>query len=124
MKNKRGQLFLLSTFMILLAILFIYSLETENTYIVKSAKTGILNNIIYETCEVGKLSNGSYIDSRYTQLTTDISNYCSGLSNTCTLTIIKQGGAPTNLSQLNYTHFNYNINYENHGFKYLGDFNC
>lgn len=123
-KNKRGQLFLLSTFMILFGLLFIYSLETGNTYIVKSAKTGILNNMIYETCQVGKMSNGSYLDSRYSELSSSISTYCTDLGYTCTLSIVKQGSAPTNLSNLNYTHYDYSILYDNFDYKYEGSFNC
>jgi uncharacterized membrane protein len=123
-KNKKGQLFLISSFLLFFSVLFIYSLETENTYITSSSKNGILGNIIYESCQVGIKSNGSYIDLRYSEFTSNVSNYCDNLNYVCSLTIIKKGGAPTNLSDLNYTHYDYNINYENEGFVYTNDFTC
>lgn len=122
--SKKGQLFLLSSYLILFSIFFIYSLETENTYIVNSAKTGILNNVLYETCKVGKMSNGSYIDSRYSTFVSDVSSYCSNQGYNCTLSIVKQGGAPTNLSNLNYTYYNYSLYYNNSGFIYSQNFTC
>ncbi len=123
-KNKKGQLFLISSFLLLFAVLFIYSLETENAYIPSSEKNGILRNIVFESCVVGMNSNGTYIDLRYTQFKNNVSNYCSSLNYNCSLTITKQGGAPSNLSNLNYTHYDYEIYYENGGFVYDGEFNC
>ncbi len=122
--NKSGQLFLLSAYLILFGLIFIYSLETQNTYKLKSSKSSILNNVIYETCKIGKLSNGSYIDSRYSNFTINVNNYCNGFGNICNLTITKIGSAPTNLSQLNYTHYNYSILYKNHGYDYEKNFTC
>ena len=111
--------------MLLISVLvFIYSLETENSYNVNQTKFNILKNINYETCMVGKLSNGTNIENRFNQFSINIYNYCSNLNILCNLTIIKKSSAPTNLSLLNYTHFNYSIDYSNNNYKFKGDLIC
>lgn len=73
---------------------------------------------------VAKLSNGSNIDLRLNSFSQDVENYCVNFNLICNLTIIKQIGAPLNLSLLNYTHYNYSIIYSNDGYDYIGDFIC
>lgn len=124
MKNKSGQLFIISGFLVILGLFFIYSLETENYYIISSSKSSLLSNIVHQTCEIGRISNGSYIDSRFSDFETNIENYCPTISASCNLTISKSAGAPTNLSELDYTYYNYSIAYEYREFSYSGSFNC
>lgn len=122
--NKKSQFMIFSITFFILLFMFIYSQETENDYISKSSKTSILSNIVYETCQVGKMSNGSYIDSRFGNFSQSISNYCTSFSYTCNLTILKSAGAPSNLSLLNYTFYNFSLNYKNNGFNYTSNFTC
>ena len=63
------------------------------------------------------------IDSRFSQLQTDVLSYCNGLGHNCTLTVTKQGGAPVDLSLLNYTHYDYQIFYDNSNYNYRS-FTC
>lgn len=123
-KNKRGQFIIFSGMFLLLLLLFIYSLETQNTYIIEPAKFRLLDNIIYESCMIGKLSNGSFIDSRFDNFTLNVASYCNIFGNFCNLTIVKIDGAPTNLSLLNYTHYNYSLEYNYDDNYYNERFNC
>jgi len=125
-KNKKSQFLILSALYLILLILFSYSLETQNDYITKNTKNLLLNNLIYETCQIGKLSNGSFIDSRLSNFSVDVNNYCDGFGYNCSLSIINNTQIPPggNYSKLNYTHYNYSIFYEVDGFVYTGDFTC
>ena len=123
-RSKKGQFLIFSTVFFVLLLLFIYSQETVNSYIIKPNKNNILNNVVYETCQIGKMSNGSYIDSRFGNFTQDVDSYCNSFGYLCNLTITKQVGAPTNLSLLNYTFYDYDINYSNDGFYYSSNFTC
>lgn len=105
-KTKKSQILLISSSLILLSLLFIYSVETENYYITNFEKTNIVTNIELETCQISYNSNGSYLDERYLSFSNFVNSYCQTKPFTCNLTIQKQSSAPTNLSLLNYTHFN------------------
>lgn len=126
LKNKKSQFLILSTLFLLLLLIFSYSLGTENSYITKKSKFNLLDNIIYETCQIGRNSNGTFIDSRYSNFTLDVKNYCQEFNYNCTLSIINNTAIPPlgNWSLLNYTHYNYSIYYEFDGFKYNNDFSC
>lgn len=123
-KSKKGQFVIMSSAFLVLLLIFSYSLETQNSYIIKSSKNKLLNNIIYETCFLGKMSNGSQIDSRFSQLEIDIDSYCQGFGNVCNLNISKVDTAPSNLSLLNYTHYTYELNYSNSGYSFNSSFTC
>jgi hypothetical protein len=122
--NKKGQLFIIGGFFIMLSLVFIYSLETDNHYIISSSKSSLLSNIIDQTCQVATLSNGSYIDTRFTDLETKTNQYCNSINLNCDLVISKSLGAPINLSELDYTYYNYSIYYKNEGFSYNNSFRC
>lgn len=124
MKNKKSQLLIFSMMFLILLLLFSYSLETRNTYKTHFSKTDILDNIMLETCQVGIRSNGSYIDERYSDFTTSVSSYCSDFGYDCSLGITKKDSAPANLSLLNYTHYDYEINYTKETLSFNGSFNC
>lgn len=125
-KNKKSQLFIISSLFLILLLIFIYSIETENTYIVKSGKFNLLNNIVYETCNVGKLSNGTFIDSRYNEFEVNVESYCLSYGYLCNLTIVNNTIVPPggNWSLLNYTHYNYHIDYSYEGYEYSNSFIC
>lgn len=123
-KSKKSQVLVFSAMFLILLIIFIYSLENQNSYKPDFRKSTILENIKFETCQVGKMSNGSYLDSRFVSFSQNVSNYCTYFDNSCTLTITKEGGAPTNLSLLNYTHYSYSIDFTWDNFTFSGGFSC
>ncbi len=121
--NKKSQLFIVSGLFILLAAIFIYSLETDNTYISDFGDNSILRNIISEMCLIGENSNSSNIVSRHNNFVLNIANYCNSFGNNCDLeySYTAPGG---NMSLLNYTHFIYNISYNWGMMNYEGSFVC
>jgi len=123
-KTNKGQFLILSASLVLSLLFFIYSIETENSYIIKSTKFYILDNIKYESCNIGKLSNGSYLDQRFLNFSGKVKSYCEDRGFLCELNITKKNGAPTNLSLLNYTSYNYRINYSVENYKFEGNFTC
>lgn len=124
--SKKAQFFILSGMLLFLLLFFIYSLETDNSYIVKFSKNSILDNIVYETCIIGKNSNGTQIDGRFDSYELNVLNYCISRGLSCNLTIINNTQIPPlgNWSLLNYTHYNYNIDYNSDNFNVSFDFNC
>jgi hypothetical protein len=125
-RDKKSQLIVLSLFFVISALILIYYTETENFYISKNEGNYILRNIEYESCMVGRLSNGTYLDSRFSNFSESVKNYCSNYNSDywCILNITKKSGAPTNLSLLNYTYYNYHINISFNNFKFNGNFTC
>lgn len=123
-KKKQGQFFVFSMLFLLLLMAFIYSIETDNTYIKKSRISSLATNIIFEACEIGIKSNGTYLESRFNNFSSYVSDYCQSYNYNCSLNIIKKSTAPVNLSQLNYSHFNYSIIYVNNGYNYASNFTC
>ena len=124
LKNKKAQFLILSGMILMGALIFIYSLETENNYILKDSENSMLNNIEIETCHIGKLSNGTYIESRYSNFSKDVKEYCGSFNYSCILNITNKDGE-TNLSRLNYKNFSYNIKLtNNNSFSYDENFTC
>jgi len=125
-KSKKSQFLVISSLFLFLLIIFTYSFGTENSYIIKKSKFNLLNNVISETCMVGKLSNGTNIEPRFSNLTLSFKNYCWDLGYDCKLEIVNNTQIPPSgdWTLLNYTHFNYFIDYDFDGFKYEGSFNC
>ncbi len=117
-RQKKSQFLLLSAFILLNALLFIYSLETENTYRESFDKNIQVETLMHELCELGMRSNGSTIDANYAQYSSDLSTYCTGQGYECSLTITKDGTAPTDLSLLNYTHYEYTFNFSSIDYVY------
>ena len=123
-QTKSGQLFIISSFLLLIGLVFIYSLETENSYIANFGESIIIENIIYETCELGYQSNGSYIETHFTNFQNLVNQNCLNKTYKCELTITKQLSAPTNLSLLNFTHFNYNLKFTSNTLNYSNTITC
>ncbi len=124
--GNKGQFLIFSAMFVFLLLIFIYSIETPNSYIVNSSKFNLIDNIIYETCQVGKISNGSYIDQRYSNFSIDVYNYCLGFGYNCSLNIVNNTAIPpeANWSKLNYSHYDYNLVYITDDFNYSSNFNC
>ena len=125
-KSKKSQFLMLSAFIVMFIFVFIYSLETENYYIANSPESSLLNNIIYETCTLGSNSNGTQIDSRYSNFTIDVSSYCTSRDIICNLTIVNNTQIPPsgNWSQLDYSDYNYTISLASSTYNYTGNFTC
>ncbi|MFW5704554.1 MAG: hypothetical protein ACOCXG_01805 [Nanoarchaeota archaeon] len=123
-RNKKSQLLVLSGLILILSLVFIYSLETGNNYIRQSGEIYIIDNVISEVCNLGKMSNGTNIDARYQDVVLEIDEYCDLYGFFCNVSIVKQAGAPTNLSLLNYTHYDYSVSLKTETTLYRGGFNC
>ena len=123
-KNKSGQIFILSGFLLILSLVFIYSLETDNSYITDFTDSIIIENIIYETCVIGQNSNGSQFDSRFLSYKNHINLNCQNNYYSCLLNITKQGSAPANLSLLTLADFDFHLTFENDFINYSNTFIC
>lgn len=120
MKSKKGQFFIFSAMFLMLLLIYLYSLETDNTYIISSSNVHLQENIIYETCQVGYNSIPGNIEERFTNFTNDVSQYCDGFGYTCTLSINIVGSPPTP----DYTDFTYSIFYSASGYESEEAFVC
>jgi hypothetical protein len=123
-KNKSGQIFVLSGFLLILSLVFIYSLETDNSYITDFTDSSIIENILYETCIIGQNSNGSQFDSRFSTYENHINLNCQNSHYNCLLNITKQSGATTNLSLLAVTDFDFHLYFENQFINYSNFYTC
>ncbi len=123
-KNKSGQIFILSGFLLILSLVFIYSLETDNSYITDFTDSIIIENIIYETCEIGQNSNGSQFDSRFLSYQNHINLNCQNNYYTCLLNITKKGSAPANLSLLTVSDFDFHLYFKNQFINYSNLYTC
>lgn len=123
---KKGQFLILSGLFILLLSIFIYSLETDNTYILNLKDSSIVENIQFETCKVLKMSNGTQIISREAILIQNIENYCFQRDVVCNLTLINNTIVPPfgNFSLLNYTHYNLSLEISQGSKNYNSQFKC
>jgi len=117
LNNNKSQLLILSVLVLLTLLIFSYSQETQNNYIKENSNIDIVENVIFETCNIGKLSNGTYIEQRYSNYSSDINSYCQRFNYSCILNITNTDGE-TNLSILNYNNFSYNLKF-NSSNKYL-----
>ena len=124
--QKKGQFLVLSAAFLVLLLVFTYSLETENFYIQNSAEKHIINNIIYETCQIGYLSNGTQLNGSLNNWSLDINSYCNGLGKTCGLLITNNSQIPPsgNWSLLNYSHYNYTLNFQGNSINSINTFSC
>lgn len=124
MKSKKGQVIIFSVMFLILLLLVSYSQETQNDYKRYFDKDGILNNIMFEVCQVGYQSNGSNLDTRYSTFETDVESYCVRRGVNCSFSTTKDSGAPSNLTLLNYTYYNHSITYNNSGYEVSQTFTC
>ena len=124
--EKKGQFLILSGFFILLLTIFIYSLETDNTYIVNLRDSNLVDNIELETCNILKISNGTQIEQRISNITNFVSIYCYQRDIICNLNIINNTQIPPsgNYSLLNYTHYNLTLEILQSTKNYNSQFNC
>lgn len=121
---KKSQFFILSFLFLMLLLVFISSLETKNTYIIKGTENDIVENIVYETCMIARMSNGTYIENRFVEFSNDVSGYCNGKGIYCLLNITNNTQIPTNLSKINYTLFDYNIQLNTSQYYHKSNFTC
>lgn len=122
-KFKKSQFVIFSGLFLLSSLIFIYSLETQNNYISNFNEFNILHNIEIETCDIGKFSNGSFINSRFSNFTSYVYNYCDSFGYICILNI-SNTDMETNISILNYNNYSYNIVFNYNGYNYTGNFTC
>ncbi len=125
-KNKKAQFLVFSAMFFLLLLIFIYSLETDNSYIVKRGKTNLLDNLMHQSCQIGIYSNATNIQNRFSNFSSSVLSYCDGFGNSCnvTFTLVMARVPGGNMSLLNYTHFDYAVDYTFEGYGYAGNFTC
>jgi hypothetical protein len=123
--NRKSQFFILSGIVLILGLIFIYSLETSNIYIDNSDDSNRLPNIFSEVCFVAKMSNGTSIDTNLNNTKNELNSFCSnsGLYN-CNFSFTKSASAPANVSLLNYTHYTFEINFTSNSIEYKGEIDC
>ena len=124
--QKKGQFLIFSALFLFLLLLFIYSVETDNTYIENSGENKLILNIIEETCLVATLNNGTDLNASLYQFEIDVNDYCSQVKANCTITITNNSIIPPggNWSDLNHTHYNYDINYSYGGLSFTQTIGC
>ena len=124
--RKKSQFFILSGLFFLSLIIFIYSIETENNYIIESTNYNLLDNILYEACQIGIKSNATNIASRYSIFTAEVLSYCGDFGDVCNLSITLKSDMPPggNMSLLNYTQYDYFVDYIVGDYNYVGNFSC
>ncbi len=108
----------------MLSLVFIYSQETQNSYIVHFTDSIIIEDIIYESCKIGYTSNGTFIESRFSNFENYINLDCQNNYYNCQLTITKNISAPTNLSLLNFTHFDFEFSFDSQNINYSKQYIC
>jgi len=111
-KNKKAQFVLLSFVFLALLLLSINYGIIKNNYKENYRESYIFSNMINEVCITAKNSNGTYLDNRLNELKINLNKYCNLHSFNCSLTIYKSPSAPTNLSKLNYSYYNFSLIYE------------
>ncbi len=124
MGGKKSQLVIISMIFIVFALLFIYSAGIINVFKEEYRKDYLVENIKYETCQVARISNGSFIDTRLQEFSSNVFNYCLNKGCYCNLTVYKSATAPTNLSLLNYSYYEFGLNYSCMGTVYDQRFKC
>ena len=76
-----------ATFFVLLLI-FIYSLETTNSYKSVEGEIYLVENMIEETCNVGNFNEGESLYEILQQYSSDIEDYCEGRGKVCNINFI------------------------------------
>jgi hypothetical protein len=124
--QKKSQLVVLASLLLLFSLVFIYSLETENYYIKKKSDISILENINSQVCKMAYDSNSSNLIQRFNDMEIDIENFCLDLEGFCDLNISLKTGMPPagNFSLLNHTQYNYMINFSLNQIRFQGDLKC
>ena len=124
--NKKGQFLIFSALFLFLLLLFIYSVETDNTYIENSGENKLILNIIEETCLVATLNNGTDLNSSLYRFESEVNSYCLQVGTNCTLDVSNNSEVPPggDWSALNHTHYDYNLTYNYDGFSFTQTIGC
>ena len=123
-KNNKSQLILLAGFLLLSLAFFIYSLETSNFYIESSRDSYQFSHYIFEFCTVAQNNNGTQLDTKMGEFETSFESFCLNSGYECNITIQKLPSAPVNDSLLNYSHYNFTLDFESEDFSYKEGFIC
>lgn len=125
-QSKKGQFLIFSTLILLILLIFIYSIETDNSYIKNSAKNHILQNVVHETCMVARGLSGTELNASLYLFSSDVSSYCSEFGVTCNLTVVNNTAIPPSgdWDLLDYTHYDLSLVYNNSNLEFSQTILC
>lgn len=128
LNSKKSQLIIFSACFLFFLLIFIYHLETNNTYITKSSEVYIVENIIDQVCFFAKNTNSSAYYSYLEKMEDKTENFCIKEGFFCDLKILNlKNLPPTNndwSSIDNLNDYSYFINFSFNNFLYESNFNC
>ena len=116
--SKQSQIIIIAAFLVFSALLFLYSLETQNYYNTNSQKIDIDSTIHLLFCEHITQASGLNLNSSLVEFENSFEQYCNHIDSlTCNVNIIVSTNPPGgNFSLLNFTHLslNYSTQYYTH----------
>ena len=126
MASRKGQFLILTSMILLITGIIIYSQETVNTYKNPNHDFYILDPLKKEVCGLVTVTNGTNLPIVTSQMETDTGEFCSKRGLYCNLTIINTTQVPFsgNWSMHNYTHYNYTLEVRSSYLNYSNTFTC
>ncbi len=124
--NNKSQIIVLACAFLFLIFLYIYSLETMNSYINMPPKTTILQVVADEVCYLAYRSSGEDLDLRLKMVNSSLLEYCNSEGLLCSFDIIPYGEVPPlgNWSLLNYSYYNFSLFVSDSTFNFTREFKC
>ena len=123
-KCKKSQLFILSTFLLCILLLFIYSLETQKNYIVHLDKKSSVVSFQKEMCQVVKMSNGSNLAFRLENFSKSQEEFCNNIFGVCKSELYLTQPLPSIQSLINSSYFLVELEISSQSFFLKRNFSC
>lgn len=126
MKSKKGQFMIFSVFFLFLLLVFIYSLETVNTYKFENGDLLYIHDIEEKICPILNSRNGTILNDTIPTVENSINSYCNSYEVGCIFTIENITSIPPlgNWSYLNISQFEMNYVINNSHIIYNSTFRC
>ncbi len=123
---KKSQFMVISGLFLFMIIYFIYSIETDNTYISKNGNFILLEKYPQELCLPIQNKTGITLNQSINTLENRFTNYCNGIDYNCSINIYNITTAPPegNISKLNMSQYRISITFEDFDYNYSEDFSC
>jgi len=124
--KKKSQLMILSVLFLFVLMLYVYSTGTSNYYNIETRGFYIVNNIIYETCNIANNNIAENLSNRLESFENNISAYCREFNWKCDIDIINLSEIPPggNWSKVNKSLYEFELNYSDLKYKQFKRFNC
>lgn len=126
MSSKKGQFVILTSMILLVTGIIIYSQETVNTYKNPEHDFYILESLEKEVCALITITNGTNLPVVIPQMETDTGEFCSKRGLNCLLEIKNTTQVPFNgnWSMHNYSYYNYTLALQSNYLNYSNTFTC